>query len=329
MRLVLSFALSVLLHIPAIAQKAKYNPSKDFSELKKSFIQAGHDGKPSKQMKVLAAQLDEFLSHVKIELDDNACHNMIPRFNCYFDDMPLSTTAYLRSSIQTDTIAFQDGKWYADTDIANDAKFDILMPGLDLNNRAAEKLLREIEKKHSWVNANRRVAKPDTALYVKEENLYYAAISSKKIPPFEIMSNNAVINYASCLKTIFKASRIEATYDEIIGKYLGMTIDDSYVPSKNCSKEIAGRKVVTTFFPAASFTASTLVDELLQERFVIAIDKDGNVGLITAIAMTKEGDYHPIHVRMRLPLLVKDKTVQMSWIEFCSRISSIIKTDVY
>lgn len=329
MRLISLLALAVLLHLPANAQEARRNPSQDFSELKKSFIQASQDRKSSKQMKELAAQLDEFLSHVKIEQDEKTCHNMIPRFVCYYDDIPLSTTAYLRSAQKTDTIAFLDGKWYADTNIANDAKFDILTPELVLNNRTAEKLLRAIEKKYAWANANKRAAKPDTALYVKEENLYYAAIASKKIPPFDILSNNAVINYASCLKTILKASNIEATYDEIIGKYLCTTIDEPYVPSKNCSKEIARRKVVTTFLPATSFTASTLVDELLQERFVMAIDKDGNIGLITAIAMTKEGDYHPVQVRMRMPLLVKDKPVQMAWTEFCSRISTIVKVDVY
>ena len=63
---------------------------------------------------------------------------------------------------------------------------------------------------------------------------------------------------------------------------------------------------------------------------MIAIDKDGNVGLLTAIALTGENNYQPVHVRMRLPTMAKEEQrVQMSWRDFSSRMVALVKVDIY
>ena len=87
---------------------------------------------------------------------------------------------------------------------------------------------------------------------------------------------------------------------------------------------------MTTFVPQTKVQATDIVNELLKERFMITIDKDGNVGLLTAIALTGEQDYQPVHVRMRLPTMEKDEQrVQMSWRDFCNRMVVLVKVDIY
>ena len=155
-------------------------------------------------------------------------------------------------------------------------------------------------------------------------------IESKKIPAFSILSNSEVINYASCLKAILKASNIEASYDEIIGQYMNTTIDERFVSTKNNNNTIANRKVITTFIPQTKVEATDIVNELIKERFMIAIDKDGNIGLLTAIALTGEKNYQPVHIRQRIPSMQKEKQrVQMSWSEFYNSIVALVKVDIY
>ena len=63
---------------------------------------------------------------------------------------------------------------------------------------------------------------------------------------------------------------------------------------------------------------------------MIAIDKDGNVGLLTAIALKGETDYQPVHVRMRFPTMSKDEQrVQMSWRNFSNQVVALVKVDIY
>lgn len=169
----------------------------------------------------------------------------------------------------------------------------------------------------------------DTLFFVKEEGLYYAAIASKDIPPFDILSNHQIINYASCLKAILQASGVKATYDEIIRKYLSTSIDKQVVPLQNRSKKIGGRKVVTTIIPQSEFDAQTIVNELLKMQMMIVIDKDGNVGLLTTIALSGGNGYQPVYVRMRLPVLAKDEQrVQMSWKDFSLRVVTLVKVEI-
>ena len=187
-----------------------------------------------------------------------------------------------------------------------------------------------MKKKYTYSIGEELAGKKGSVFFVKEEGVYYAAIESKKIPAFAILSNSEIINYASCLKAILKASNIEASYDEIIGRYLGTTIDEKFVPTGSNDKTIAGRKVVTTFIPQTKVTATEIVNELIKERFMIAIDKDGNVGLLTAIALKGETDYQPVHVRMRFPTMSKDEQrVQMSWRNFSNQVVALVKVDIY
>ena len=169
----------------------------------------------------------------------------------------------------------------------------------------------------------------DTLFFVKDEGLYYAAIASKDIPPFDILSNHQIINYASCLKAILQASGVKATYDEIIRKYLSTSIDKQVVPLQNRSKKIGGRRVLTTFIPQSEFDAQTIVNELLKKQMMIAIEKGGNVGLLTTISLANVNGYQPAYVRMRLPVLTKDEQrVQMSWKDFSHRAVPLVKVEI-
>jgi len=63
---------------------------------------------------------------------------------------------------------------------------------------------------------------------------------------------------------------------------------------------------------------------------MIAIDKDGNVGLLTAIALTGEKDYQPVHVRLRYPTIAKEEQrVQISWVDFFNCMVALVKVDIY
>ncbi len=302
--------------------------SVQFTELKRSVSEASK----GTQIKDASKLLDAFLSHVHIGRSDSVSHNMRPFLSCRYEHTPLTTSAILRHGVTADTILFQDGRWYITKDLTPDMEIDLLCVenGVSSKNKRNLKAMEKMRKKHTYRLGDELTGKKGSLFYVKDENLYYVAIESKKIPAFSILSNNEVINYASCLKVILKASGIDASYDEIIRQYLNTTIDEEFVPTKNNSNTIADRKVVTTLVPQANIEATEVANELIKERFMIAIDKDGNVGLLTAIAMAGKNDYQPVHVRLRLPSLVKDEQrVQMSWRDFCGRMVALVKMDIY
>lgn len=302
--------------------------SRQFAELKKGVLEASK----GKQLKDASRLLDAFLSHVYVGRSDGDSHNTIPFLVCRYDHTPLTAPAILRYGAAADTIQFQDGRWYITRDLYPDMEIDLVYVenSVGSNRKQNQKAMGTMRKKYTYHLGEELAGKKGSLFYVKDENLYYAAIESKKIPAFSILSNSEVINYATCLKAILQASGIEASYDEIIRQYLNTTIDEKFIPTKNNSNTIAGRKVVTTLVPQTKIQATDIVNELLKERFIIAIDKSGNVGLLTAIALTGENDYKPVHVRMRLPTMAKDEQrVQMSWKDFSNRVVALVKVDIY
>ncbi len=302
--------------------------SQQFTELKKGMSEASK----GKQMKDASRLMDAFLSHTYIGRSDGDGHNMIPFLTCRYENTPLTTSAILRCGTEADTIQFHNGKWYITKELSPDMEIDLLCfeNTVGSPNKQFHKTIGAMQKKYACQIGKELAGKKGALFFVKDENLYYAAIESKKIPTFSILSNNEVINYASCLKVILQASSIEASYDEIIKQYLNTTIDEKFIPTKNNCNIIADRKVVTTFVPQTKINVTDIVNELLKERFLIAIDKGGNVGLLTAIALTGENDYQPVHVRMRLPTMEKDEQrVQMSWRDFSNRVVALVKVDIY
>lgn len=302
--------------------------SQQFTELKKGMSEASK----GKQMKDASRLMDAFLSHTYIGRSDGDGHNMIPFLTCRYENTPLTTSAILRCGTEADTIQFHNGKWYITKELSPDMEIDLLCfeNTVGSPNKQFHKTIGAMQKKYACQIGKELAGKKGALFFVKDENLYYAAIESKKIPTFSILSNNEVINYASCLKVILQASSIEASYDEIIKQYLNTTIDEKFIPTKNNCNIIADRKVVTTFVPQTKINVTDIVNELLKERFLIAIDKSGNVGLLTAIALTGENDYQPVHVRMRLPTMEKDEQrVQMSWRDFSNRVVALVKVDIY
>lgn len=316
-----------LMQMTLLAQSAD-DYSKKFKELKKSVAEAS----AGKQLKDAARQLDKFLSHVNIDKSNGESHNTIPSLCCLYDHTPLTTPAILRHGTISDTILFQNGKWSITKDLSPDMEIDLVCAenSVGSNRKQIQKVMETIRKKHTYRLGEELVGKKGSVFYVKDENLYYAAIESKKIQAFSILSNSEMINYASCLKTVLQASGIETSYDEIIRQYLNTTIDEKFVQTKSNINTIAGRKVITTFVPQTEIEATEIVNELIKDRFMIFMDKNGNVGLLTAIALTGVSDYQPVHVRIRLPSMVKEEQrVQMSWRDFSNRVVALVKVDIY
>ena len=306
--------------------------SEKFCKLKYDLAMANSQKSSSKNLKQIVKQLDTLLSNIVIERSENGKHNSIPFLSCFYDQTPMNINAVIRREAQNDTILFQNGKWYICKDLHPDTEINLLcienLP--NPTNKQVKKEIDILKKRYTYQFGNELASKKRKLYFVKEDNLYYAAIESKRIPSFSILSNNEVINYATCLKAILKASGIEATYDDIIGKYLHVTIDEHSLMYRNNCNTIAGRKVVTTFISQNNINASYIVDELLRERFIISVDKKGNVGLLTAIALTGESNYTPVHVRLRMPSMPYEETrVQMSWKDFIGNTVSIVKVDIY
>lgn len=325
-RLFLTIIMLGLMRLISSAQSTN-DYSLQFAILKKNAVEAIS----AKQIKEASKRLDNFLSHMHIERSDGEGHNIIPFLSCYYEHTPLTTSAILKYGTAADTILFQKGKWYITKDLSPNMEIDLLCfePNTDLKNKQFQRTMNNIKKEFTYNIGEELAGKNGSLFFVKDENLYYAAIESKKIPDFSILSNNGIINYASCLKAILKASNIEASYNEIIEEYLCSTIDEKFTPTDN-SGTIAGSKVVTTFIPQMEVEAVSIVNELIKERFMIAIDRDGNIGLLTAIALTGEDDYLPIHIRMRMPTLAKEEQrVQMSWEDFYNRLFALVKVDIY
>ena len=320
--------LAVLSSIPLSAQVMS-DHSSEFAGLKSAFVDASHN-RNTKQINSTATQLDEYLSHIQIVRSKDTKHNMVPYLMCLYDTIPLNTTALIRSSNGIDTIQFRDGKWYITKELAPDMVIDMLCFEQSISNKSAKKIIGTIQKKYTKVLGEELAGKKGSVFFVKGENLYYAAIESKKIPAFTILSNSEVINYASCLKTILAASGIDVSYDEIIGRYLRTSIDKHTFEANDLTDSIAQRRVVTSIIPQEDITASAIVDELLQEKFMIAITEDGQIGILTAIAMKEDKEYKPMHVRIRIPMIGGDgQRVQLTWDDFSNQVIALVKVEIY
>lgn len=330
-QILLILAVLLLIYTPTSAQ-VQPDPTADFVRLKTMFVDASNNKKNSKQLKSVANQLDEFLSHVKIVHSSDAKHNMTPYLLCMYDSIPLSTDVIIRNGEFVDTILFQDGKWYIPREISHEMIIETLCLVQDVNkkNRTAMKIAGALQKKYSKLMGDELAGDKVSLFYVKEEDLYYAAIESKKIPQFAILSNSQVLNYASCFKAILQASGIEATYDEILKKYLNASIDVQSIEVNDCDKMMAGRKIVTSVISGEDISASDIADELLHERFMIAIMEDGAVGILTAIAMSGDKEYEPVHVRLRIPMFAKEnQRVQKPWAVFGNQVVALVKIEIF
>lgn len=326
-RLLLAMMVLSFVHTTSFAQLTD-SLSSQFVKVKCDLLKAT----TSRQMKDASKSLDAFLSHVNITRCDSNFHNQIPFLSCQYEGIPLTMSAILRQGTISDTIQFQNGRWYITKDLSQDMKIDLLCFDNNgtPNNKKLKSTIEAIKQRYTYLLGDGLADKNGSLFFVRDENLYYAAIESKNIPAFDILSNNEIINYATCLKTILKASNIESSYDEIIGNYLCTTLDERHVPIKNNSRTIAGRKVETTFLPQTKIEVNEILNELVKNRFLIAIDKDGNVGLLTAIAMSGEKNYQPVHVRMRMPkLAIDEQRVQMSWRDFSNRVVALVKVEIY
>lgn len=320
--------LAVSSYIPLSAQVV-LNPSSEFMRLKSAFVNASHK-KNIRQMRSTATQLDEYLSHIQIVRSKDTKHNMVPYLMCLYDTIPLTTSALVRTSNGIDTILFQDGKWYITKELAPGMAIDLLCFEKCISNKSARKIIGTIQNKYAKVMGKEMIGKKGSVFLVKGENLYYAAIESGKIPVFAILSNNEVINYASCLKVILAASGVDASYNEIIGQYLHSSIDEQTLEANNLTDSIAQRRVVTSIIPREDITSSAIVDELLQEKFMIAIMEDGKIGILTAIAMKEDGEYKPTHVRLRIPTVGEERQrVHLSWDDFSNQIRALVKVEIY
>lgn len=308
------------------------SPSAEFERLKSNLFEISGKKGSLKKTTEATKQLDTFLSHVHIEKANDEMHNTIPYLRCSYDEVPLTIPAIIKNGTESDTIQFQDGKWYISKELSPEMEISLLCFS-DVSgtiNKQSQKAIKSLNKKHARALGPELCNKNGSLFFVKEEDLYYAAIGSKKIPTFPILSNSKILNYASCLKVILKASGIEASYEEIISDYLDTTIDEPFAPLKDRNKMIAGRKIETTIIHDPEAEASFIVNELVKERFLIAIDKNGNIGLLTAIALKGEEDYLPVSVRLRVPSLTEDNAkVQMSWNDFCKRTTDLVKVDIY
>lgn len=327
-RLIIIILLTSMTSSLTLFAQSEDAPSQMLSELKTNFISATD----KKIIKGAALQLDEFLSHVKIEKDTSTAHNMIPCICCYYDSMPLSTSAILRIGTKNDTIQFYNGLWCSSEEFPSGMEVDLLCFENALgNNNVTKKTLETLRKKHRYKMNENQPGTRKMLFFVKEENLFYAAIESRKIPAFTTISDNKTINYASCLNTILKASGVEVTCDEIIKQYLKTKENKQLDSTKSYISVIKGRNIVTTFIPQNEIDVMTLINELIRERFMIAIDKDGNVGLLTAIALSRNmNDFQPAHVRLRAPILsIDNQRIQKSWNDFYEHLDTLVKVDIY
>ena len=326
-KLFTTFIIVLLLQAPMMAQD-KSDPSTEFANLKSSFETYSMEKNVYKDLKETAQFIDEFLTKVKFEYLSSCKHNMLPRVICKYDSIPISTSALLYNGNKADTIYFDSGVWIISDTIPNEMNFNLLCfdRGINVKNRLANKLANDIKMKHMvTIKEN-----PGSLYFVAADSLYYAAISSKRIPAFKILSNSPLLNYATCLKTILNASGLDVTYDDIIHNYLSTVIDDERVPMVGCDGVIGGHRIETIFIPKECCNVSEIVEELIRERFMIVIDRGGNASLLTAISMRKETDYEPTAVRIRIPSLDDgQQRKQIDWTDFVNGLATLVKVNIY
>lgn len=304
------------------------NPSKSYELLKEAFAEASYLSDKNVSLNKVYKCIQDFLTHISIDVIDKK-HNYERRFICRYDSLPLTAKGTFFCKDIENEIVFVDGLWIDNSNAILDNEFrlsviDSHMP-INKKNKRAQSLLKKTQNEYTFTFT--MMDKKKELFYVKDENLYYAAILSSEIPEFDIASDHSVLNLASCVKAILKASGTEAKYEDIIHNFLHTTIDEQYIPTTNYGDTIANRKVIVETILHDDISSNLIVNELLYEKFAIAIDKEGNASLITAIAFTE--DKLPVHVRMRLPSQPKGKQkVQVGWNSFIENTAYIIKISI-
>ncbi|MBO8458960.1 MAG: hypothetical protein IAA73_01290 [Bacteroidetes bacterium] len=316
---------SLLSRVNVYVEKNKYDEA--LSLLKDAFITSSYS-KKNKELRKIAETLDDFLTHTTIKPGEIR-HNEVLSFICYYDSIPFEATLYLNDSV---SLAVNNEKIYMG-EYKNDTEeihMGLMSTQLSVNpkNKHANKTLNKLIERHSKHFATKDFLQKSVLFYVKDENLYYAAIPSKEIPDFEITSDNDVINWASCIKVILQASGLDSDYEDIIHNFMHTSIDEAFLSFSNCGDSISGKKVTLNNISLEKLNAQIIVENLCYHRFLIAVDKKGKPSLITAIALDE--NHNPVHIRIRTPRFIKEEQrIQMSWQKFTQDMSMLFDLRVY
>lgn len=300
--------------------------SKEFLLLKDALSKTSYQ--KTKDFLNAAKAIDSFLDNVSFSpKSKDIRHNEILSFVCFYMGEKLSIPIYINDTLYATT---GDGAVYCGYLNTGTVCLSLLSKDIAINrkNKIAVKTLNDLIKTHTQCYERKELMKRNVLFHVTNENLYYAAIPSKEIPDFDVVSNNSIVNFATCIKTILKASNIDAKYEEIIHSFLHSSLDGDFIPVSNFGDSISSKKVVVSRIPLNERQTQTIVERLCCNRFLISVDKDGTPSLLTAIALDKRNN--PVHVRLRKPNIEKGKQrLQLSWDEFSHNQSMLFDISIF
>lgn len=305
---------STTVKVGKLVKNNKY--SEAFALLKDALVKTSNLNGKKKDFTNIANEMDAFLDRISIVPKSKAVkHNEVLAFMCRYDQTPINVPVYVNDTL---VATADDGTIYLEDYNAESICISLISNHIGINkkNKYAVEVINDLVRKHTNKYIAKDLFKRSVLFYVTSENLYYAAIQSKEIPNFDIVSDNNTINLATCIKTILKASDVDAKYEEIIHDYMHTSMDAEFSPFKTYNDSISNRKVVMSRLSLNKEVAQTIVDRLCCNRFLIAIDKKGQSSLLTAIALDE--DKNPVHVRLRTPNIGKEEQrSQVSWNDFC------------
>lgn len=316
---------SILIEANTLISNHEYD--KSFNILREGFIKASFSKKKNNIDK-LSLALDSFLSNVSfIPIQSGVLHNEIPALWCKYKDTVANVAAFLNGST---LLVNKNGKLYMDSCLHDEFSLSLFHEndGMNSQNKYAKKVETDLIKKHTKQFSIKEIYNRSTVFFVKEEGLYYAAIPSKEIPPFEILSTNNILNFASCIKVILQSSRIESDYNDIIHNFLHSSINAHNISAIHYGDSIAQIKVSITKNSNKDRYAQIITDNLCNGRYLIAMNGSGSPLLVTAIAFDEHNS--PTYIRYRSPSMeTKMQFIQGSWDEFQKDISLLFEISIY
>lgn len=144
------------------------------------------------------------------------------------------------------------------------------------------------------------VAMPHEVFVTRDGGTIWAAMHSTQVPPLRTISDNQLANLASCLTMICEANGIPDRFPAIISQLYINEVDPVNFPD-SIMLSLPDAKIGCVAYPLDADVADMMIRALIDKKMSIAIDRDGNAGVVTAIEFIPDSTRNlPVQIRLRI-----------------------------
>lgn len=144
-------------------------------------------------------------------------------------------------------------------------------------------------------------AMPHEVFVTREDGTVWAAMHSTQVPPLRTISDSPLANLASCLTMICEAGGLPDQFPAIVSQLYVNEVDPAHFPD-SIAISLPELEIDCKAFGLDADVADMMIKALMDKRMSIAVDRDGNAGVVTAIEFIPDSTRNlPVQIRLRMP----------------------------